>query len=114
MKVFRLPLSRMTGILDYGKAWIEGFRVVVLQRTTEHRSPPSMSAQSKLARVVNIEDRRHIAKRRVPRVVFNYLDGDAEGEITLRENCRTFQSVIFRPRQCATFSDYDLRTRAGT
>jgi len=35
-------------------------------------------------RVVNIEDLRRLAKRRLPAAVFDYLDGGAEGEITLR------------------------------
>src|SRR2546430_9732227 len=36
--------------------------------------------------------------RRVPRPVFDYLDGGAEDEITLRENTRAFQDISFRPR----------------
>ena len=39
-----------------------------------------------------------MARRRVPKAVFDYLDGGAEGEVTLRENCRAFQDVTFRPR----------------
>ena len=37
-------------------------------------------------RVLCIEDFRPIARRRIPRAVFDYLDGGAEGEVTLREN----------------------------
>ena len=44
-------------------------------------------------RVVNIADLRRLAKRRLPRVVFDYIDGGADGEITLRENCRAFDTV---------------------
>ena len=51
-------------------------------------------------RVVNIADLRRLAKRRLPRVVFDYIDGGADDEITLRENCRAFDDVTFRPR-CA-------------
>ncbi len=43
------------------------------------------------SQVVNIEDLRRLAKRRLPRVVFDYLDGGAEAEVTLRENCRAFE-----------------------
>jgi len=63
------------------------------------------------SRVVNISDLRRIAEGRLPRVVFDYLDGGAEGEITLRENCRAFESVTFRPRQAVAFAQCDLRTR---
>lgn len=60
---------------------------------------------------VNIEDLRLLAKRRVPRLVFDYIDGGAEGEITLRENLRAFHEITFRPRQAVAFSDCDLSTR---
>src|SRR6266478_5115207 len=61
-------------------------------------------------RVVNIADLRSIAERRLPKVVFDYLDGGAEGEITLRENCRAFETITFRPRQAVALGKCDLRT----
>jgi L-lactate dehydrogenase (cytochrome) len=61
--------------------------------------------------VVSIPDLRPIARRRLPRVVFDYLDGGAEGEFTLRENCRAFEDVTFRPRHAVSVPDCDLRTR---
>jgi L-lactate dehydrogenase (cytochrome) len=48
--------------------------------------------------VVNIEDLRRLAQRRVPRSVFDYLDGGADAEVTLGENCRAFRDTTFRPR----------------
>jgi len=54
---------------------------------------------------------RTIAHRRVPRAVFDYLDGGAEGEVTLRENCRVYDDVTFRPRHAVAFADCSLRTR---
>ena len=62
-------------------------------------------------RVVCIEDFRPIARRRVPKAVFDYLDGGAEGEVTLRENCRAFQDITFRPRHAVAFPACDLSTR---
>src|SRR5256884_7217173 len=62
-------------------------------------------------RVVSIADFRALARRRVPKAVFDYLDGGAEGEVTLRENCRVFEDVTFRPRHAVSISDCDLRTR---
>lgn len=61
-------------------------------------------------RVVNIEDLRRLARRRLPPVVFAYIDGGAEDEITLRENSRAFGDVTFRPRQCIAVPGCDLRT----
>src|SRR6266481_7830071 len=61
-------------------------------------------------RVVNIADLRRVAKRRLPRVVFDYIDGGADAELTLRENCRAFDTVTFRPRCAVATSTCDLRT----
>src|SRR5256884_1698995 len=61
-------------------------------------------------RVVNIEDLRRLARRRLPKVVFDYLDGGAEGEVTLRENRRAFDAVTFRPRHAVGLPGVDLRT----
>ncbi len=62
-------------------------------------------------RVVSVEDFRPIARRRVPKAVFDYLDGGAEGEVTLRENCRVFNDVTFRPRHAVSHPGCDLRAR---
>jgi len=62
-------------------------------------------------RVVCIEDFRPIARQRVPKSVFDYLDGGAEGEVTLRENCRVFNDVTFRPRHAVAVSECNLGTR---
>ena len=64
----------------------------------------------RLSQVVNIADLRRMAKRRLPPVVFDYIDGGAEDEITLRANERVFSDVTFRPRQCVDTPAPDLRT----
>ncbi|GAA0528057.1 alpha-hydroxy-acid oxidizing protein [Pigmentiphaga sp. GD03639] len=51
-----------------------------------------------LARALNAGDLRHLARRRLPRMVFDYLDGGAEEELTLRANRRAFESVFLLPR----------------
>ena len=61
-------------------------------------------------RVLNIEDLRRAAKRRLPRVVFDYIDGGAEDEWTLRANCRAFEAVTLRPRCAVATPMCDLRT----
>jgi len=61
-------------------------------------------------RVVNIADLRRLAKRRLPRVVFDYIDGGAESEVTLRENSRVFDQVTFRPRGAVAAPKTDLQT----
>lgn len=63
------------------------------------------------SRIVSVPDLRPLAERRLPRVVFDYLDGGADGEYTLRENCRAFEDVSFRPRHAVSIPACDLRTR---
>jgi isopentenyl diphosphate isomerase/L-lactate dehydrogenase-like FMN-dependent dehydrogenase len=60
---------------------------------------------------VNIDDLRALALRRVPRIVFNYIDGGADDEWTLRENRRAFDTITFRPHQAVALPACDLRTR---
>jgi L-lactate dehydrogenase (cytochrome) len=61
-------------------------------------------------RVVNIDDLRSLAYRRVPKIVFNYIDGGAESEVTMRENRRAFDAVTFRPRHAVAAANTDLST----
>jgi isopentenyl diphosphate isomerase/L-lactate dehydrogenase-like FMN-dependent dehydrogenase len=69
--------------------------------------PRSLSAP----RVVNIADLRERAKRRLPQAVFDYLDGGAESETSMRENVRAFESLTFRPRNAMAVPQCDLRTK---
>lgn len=83
-----------------------------LHRSKALESHMSRSAHSVASpRVICIEDFRPIAKQRIPKSVFDYLDGGAEGEVTLRENCRVFNDVTFRPRHAVAVPQCDLRTR---
>jgi L-lactate dehydrogenase (cytochrome) len=66
--------------------------------------PRSLSS----SKLVNIEDLRQMAKRRVPKSVFDYLDGGAESELTLNENCRAFKDVTFRPRGAVSVGNCNL------
>jgi L-lactate dehydrogenase (cytochrome) len=66
-----------------------------------------MSAVSK---AVNIADLRLMAQRRLPRMAFDYIDGGAEREWTLRENARAFEDVMFRPRSAVATPQCDLKT----
>ncbi len=56
-----------------------------------------------------------MAMRRLPRMAFDYIDGGAEREWTLRENCRAFEDVMFRPRSAVATAACDLKaTVLGT
>jgi len=60
---------------------------------------------------VSIEDLRRLAGRRLPKLVFDYIDGGAGGEVTLQENIRAFEAVTFRPRNAVSTPSSDLRTQ---
>jgi isopentenyl diphosphate isomerase/L-lactate dehydrogenase-like FMN-dependent dehydrogenase len=78
---------------------------------------PSAMASKKMPRslrsprVVNIADLRKLAQRRLPKAIFDYVDGGAESEYTLRENCRAFDLVRFRPQNAVAVPQVDLRVQ---
>ena len=61
-------------------------------------------------RAVNVADLRRQAKRRLPRAVFDYIDGGADDEVTLDGNCRVFDTVAWRPRSAVATPTCDLST----
>src|SRR3954452_22903829 len=63
-----------------------------------------------MGHVVNIADLRVAAKKRLPRAVFDYIDGGADAEWTMRENPRVFDDVLLRPRSAVATAQCDLRT----
>jgi L-lactate dehydrogenase (cytochrome) len=65
---------------------------------------------SSVDRAVIIEDLRRMARNRLPRMVFDYIDGGAEREWTLRENMRAFEDVMLRPRSAVATPECDLST----
>jgi (S)-mandelate dehydrogenase len=62
---------------------------------------------TRLARTVNIEDLRLMAKRRLPRSVFDFFDGGAETESTLRGNRAAFERVRLLPKVLVDVSQVD-------
>jgi L-lactate dehydrogenase (cytochrome) len=52
----------------------------------------------RLRRAASVADLRRIARRRLPRGVFDYIDGAAEDERTLAANSAAFARTTFRPR----------------
>jgi L-lactate dehydrogenase (cytochrome) len=66
--------------------------------------------QRRLSRALTIADLRTAAKRRTPRAVFDYTDGAAEAEISLRRAREAFQRVEFRPRVLRDVTAVDTTT----
>ena len=51
-----------------------------------------------ISRALNVADLREVARRRLPRFVFEYVDGGAEDEVTLRDNRAAFERLRLLPR----------------
>ena len=56
-----------------------------------------MTEPRALSRLRTVDDARGIARRRLPRVVFDYIDGAAEAERTMHANREAFESLGFVP-----------------
>jgi L-lactate dehydrogenase (cytochrome) len=64
--------------------------------------------QARLERCASIGDIRELARRRVPRSVFDYTDGAAGSELTLRRSIEAYSRVEFTPRVLRDVSSVDL------
>ena len=64
--------------------------------------------ERRLAKAASVADLRAIARRRLPRGVFDYLDGGAEDERTLAANEAAFAAVGWRPRVLNEVEDIDV------
>lgn len=60
--------------------------------------------------VVSIEDLRHLARKRLPQMAFDYIDGGSDREFTMRENSRAFDDILFRPWCAVSTPDVSLQT----
>ena len=67
-----------------------------------------------MARLVNVEDYRRLARHRLPKIVFDYLDGGALDEVTLRHNIDDLNRLRLRQSILRDVSRVDLaRTVLG-
>ena len=63
-----------------------------------------------LRRAANIEDLRRMARRRLPNFSFEYVEGGAEDEATLRRNRGVFEKIAWLPRALVGAGPADLST----
>jgi L-lactate dehydrogenase (cytochrome) len=71
-------------------------------------APPRLNpTQRRLSQAHTISDLRAIALRRTPRAVFDYTDGAAEGETSLRRARKSFRDVEFHPSVLRDVSSID-------
>jgi L-lactate dehydrogenase (cytochrome) len=72
---------------------IENLRAVVRMERVE-----TDPVERRLARAASVDDLRELARRRLPRGVFDYVDGGADDELTMTANRTAFAHTGFRPR----------------
>ena len=70
---------------------------------------PRIGRLTRLADAQTVSDLSALAKRRVPRAVFDYVEGGAEAEISVRRSVEAFARIEFSPRvlagsECASLS----------
>jgi len=62
---------------------------------------------SSLARAASVSDYREVARRRLPKILFEYIDGGAYGEVTLRRNVEDMAALSLRQRVMRDMSSLD-------
>jgi L-lactate dehydrogenase (cytochrome) len=60
--------------------------------------------------ILSIEDLRALARRRIPRAIFDYADGGSYQESTLKANTADLDAIALRPRVMIDVSDIKLAT----
>lgn len=74
------------------------------------RRPQLRPSTRRLARCHNVHDLRRAARRRLPRAVFDYVDGGAEDELTLGRNTEAFDELALVPKVLCDVDEIDLST----
>jgi L-lactate dehydrogenase (cytochrome) len=81
-----------------------------MPRWSELASLIRLQHLDRVARAASVNDLRLIARRRTPRAVFDYADGAAGDEISLRRSRDAFSRVEFVPRVLRDVSQIDTST----
>jgi L-lactate dehydrogenase (cytochrome) len=81
-----------------------------LQPLLRPRPPQLDPTVRRLSTAASIADLRRLARRRAPRAVFDYTDGAAGDELSLRRARELFAQVEFRPRVLRDVSAVDTST----
>jgi L-lactate dehydrogenase (cytochrome) len=84
--------------------WSEVKPLLRLRRTALN------ATDRRLAGAASIADLRVLARRRAPRAVFDYTDGAAGDELTLRRSRQVFERITFSPHVLRDVSSVDTST----
>lgn len=86
------------------RSWFGSLRLLQFRRF--ELSP----TRRRIRKGVSVADLRAIARRRLPRGVFDYIDGGAEDEATMASNSEAYRRVTFRPRVLREMGKVDIST----
>src|SRR4051812_8141548 len=85
-----------------------GVALVSLQRAPRSAGPASQTGaareggtdtdMSRIDRAINIDDLKRIARRRLPKIMFDFIEGGVEDEVGLRTNANAFRDLRLVPR----------------
>ena len=73
--------------------------------------PKSPFQDRKLKSIVNLAELRLLAKRRVPKAVFDYVDGGANDELAYARSQEIYSKIEFKARVLRDVSVIDLKTK---
>jgi L-lactate dehydrogenase (cytochrome) len=86
---------------------VASMRVRDMRKLVQLRPVSLDATERRLSRCYDVSDLRHAAQRRIPRPVFDYVDGAADEEIAAAANTAAFRSWRFEPRVLAGVASVD-------
>ena len=84
--------------------------IATLRSVLEFRPVETDPIRRRLAKAADLHDLRRMARRRLPRGVFDYIDGGAEDERSLANNSDAFARTLFKPRVLRNMGHVDAST----
>jgi L-lactate dehydrogenase (cytochrome) len=85
--------------------------IATLKSVVQFERVETDPVERRLGRCANVDDLRRIAQRRLPGGVFDYIDGGAEDERTLRANSSAFANTTFNPRVLRGLQSVDISSK---
>jgi L-lactate dehydrogenase (cytochrome) len=79
-----------------------------MRRLVQLRPVTLDATERRLAACYDVADLRRVARRRIPRPVFDYVDGAADEELAVAANASAFRAWRFLPRALASVETVDL------
>ncbi|RWW00603.1 hypothetical protein GW17_00036428 [Ensete ventricosum] len=71
---------------------------------------PEARARNRSMEITNVCEYEEIAKRKLPKMIYDYYASGAEDQWTLKENRNAFSRILFRPRILIDVSNIDMTT----